>query len=107
VRILVAALLALAVLGCNSSSNSTSCRNQTCTINLTGAPQDVELEDFPQRGRDTMLYVDAIEGDQVTVRSFGSEATLGPGASATVDRVQVSVTSIEGNNVTLEVAPAS
>jgi hypothetical protein len=67
----------------------------------------VELDDFPQRGRSTTLYVDAIEGDTVTVRSFGSEATLGPGASATVDRIAVTVTSIDGENVTLEVTPAS
>lgn len=105
-RAVTTALLVLALTACETTSHSTSCSPTTCTVNLTGEQTlEIELDQFGERAGsgEQDLRVGPIEPDSVTVSSRGDEARLEPGERAGVGRFDVTLVSVSGRDVTLEV----
>ncbi|TYK46732.1 hypothetical protein [Actinomadura decatromicini] len=82
---------ALLVSGCQS--NSYSCKNGVCHVTVSGAGQTVDLDD-------SKVTVSEIGDRGVTVSADGSApTTIAVGDTARIGRVQITVTSIDGEKV--------
>lgn len=99
--LLVAMLVTCAVTGSKCTSESYSCWHDDCTVNLHGAPQEVDA------GGSFYLYVDAIDATGVTVAAGTDRARLAVGQSTVVGDLMVNLVSLDGEDATLRVTPAA
>jgi hypothetical protein len=97
--VLALLLAVLAVAACEGTSRSSRCSASACTISLSGE-QTVEIK-FGAFERD--LRVGPIESAAVTVSARGEEARLAVGQTATVGGLVVTLTSVAGRDVGLDV----
>jgi hypothetical protein len=100
--VLFAVAVLLAGTACTGISRSSRCSGGTCTISLSGE-QTVGIE-FGRFERD--LRVAPIEPANVTVSARGEQARLAVGQTGVVGGLTVTLTSLNGKDVGLEVRPA-
>ena len=96
----LAASVALLGLLTGCTSHTVNCVNASCTVNLTGA-QTLEVD--PGVGVERDLRVGPIEPGVVTVGVAGDEARLTPGTVVHLSDLQVELTSVSGEDVSLRV----
>ncbi|GAA1278070.1 hypothetical protein GCM10009609_46640 [Pseudonocardia aurantiaca] len=97
--ILIALSALLAATACTGSSRSSRCSGSSCTISLTGEQTvDVEFGTFERS-----LRVAPIEPANVTVSARGEQARLAVGQTGVVGGLAVTLTSVSGRDVGLEV----
>ena len=102
VSVLLTVLTLAGCAGGTGTSRSTRCVNGTCTISLSGEQRfEVEIGRFERDMR-----VGPIAPTEVTVSVRGAQAVLGPGESATLGGLAVTVDSIAGRDVQLQVRRA-
>jgi hypothetical protein len=89
----------LAATACTGSSRSSRCSGGTCTMSLSGEQTvDVEFGNFERS-----LRVAPIEPAAVTVSARGEQARLAVGQTGVVGGLVVTLTSVSGRDVGLEV----
>ncbi len=99
-------LLAAVVSGCSVTTTQSRCENAQCRITLSGVGADTEIE---QLG--VTIEIAAIGGDTVTLAVYGEDGgpdeqvELSEGESAEVVGVQVTLESIDGDNIDLSARP--
>ncbi len=99
IRLALAALTASSLAACGSSS-AYSCTNRTCKVTFQGTG-DQDLSSALGPGG-TVEFVDA-DGETVTVRIAGKQATLVKGARRRVGAFAVTATKVDGKDVALRV----
>ncbi|WP_219416837.1 hypothetical protein [Pseudonocardia nigra] len=99
-RVLIVLTVLLGLLAASACTTRTSrCSGSACTVDLSGE-QTVEVE-IGTFERD--LRVAPIEADAVTVSARGDSALLTVGGTATVGGLAVTLRSVAGQDVGLEV----
>jgi hypothetical protein len=106
VRRVLIVLLALAALfaatACTGTSRSSRCSGGSCTVSLSGEQSvDIEFGTFERS-----LRVAPIEPATVTVSARGEQARLAVGQTGLVGGLAVTLTSLSGRDVGLEVRRA-
>ncbi|WP_147339668.1 LPS-assembly lipoprotein LptE [Actinomadura spongiicola] len=96
-RVSLAAVVALGgtllLSGCQTVSSSYACSNGECHVTVTGSDQSIEVNDID-------LTVSTITAQGMTISVEGSSpTTIAVGRRARVGAVEITVTSVKGDEV--------